>query len=118
MREILFRQYFYKGDTFLGRHEWGYTSNGVFESPATWGGSTHFINKQYIGLTDKNGVKIFEGDLVFLEDGEHSFYGKIIFEYGQFIAVSINGLDPVLSEDIESLKVIGNAHDNLELLDK
>ena len=75
---------------------------------------------QYTGLTDKNGTKIFEGDIIdFLYRSGYDDYGIVQYdadetEFG-FVYNSIyEGLGRhYQSKDIE---VIGNIYDNPELL--
>ncbi|EKZ1038186.1 hypothetical protein RAZ63_001518 [Listeria monocytogenes] len=84
---------------------------------------------QYTGLKDKNGKKIFEGDIVafseddfhvfnsqveyFLEDGYPAFDIKVpstyYFDSNVFSEVSMSGL--------YEIEVIGNIHENPELLE-
>lgn len=91
---------------------------------------------QYTGLTDKNGKKIFEGDILrgfqypFCYDGEYNYYAEIIFENCSFMTYThknpsscVRGIsdgntdlmEGWLSEDWE---VIGNIYDNPELLEE
>lgn len=84
---------------------------------------------QYTGLTDKNGKKIFEGDIVHLYAGEHSisrykgidYNALVIFRDGGFCAIDGTEEDYSLRRYnfvSQSLycEVIGNIHDNPELL--
>lgn len=91
---------------------------------------------QYTGLNDKNGKKIFEGDILrgfqypFCYDGEYNYYAEIIFENCSFMTYThknpsscVRGIsdgntdlmDGWVSEDWE---VIGNIYDNPELLEE
>lgn len=70
---------------------------------------------QYTGLTDKNGKKIFEGDILAIgENGERYQTVSVSFKDGAF-RVSHYAINLLGSRNIES-EVIGNIHDNPELL--
>ena len=81
---------------------------------------------QFTGLLDKNGRKIFEGDIVILleyvkktfdvDDGEVR-YGRGGFHVKEFSA--LNSLNTLMSYDgVFCGEVIGNIHDNPELLEE
>lgn len=120
MREILFRGKDIKGIWHIGLlahigNAW-YISNkaGVstaFEViPSTVG--------QYTGLTDKNGKKIFEGDIVQHDFGTEQI-GKqnAVVEYRQrYAGFMIKPLDNWMYCEKADCIVIGNIHDNSELL--
>ena len=72
---------------------------------------------QYTGLTDKNGVRIFEGDIVSLVKHDGLIY-KVVYVPCRYELVNSKGvncfvLDIYKSENIE---VIGNIHDNPDIL--
>ena len=90
---------------------------------------------QYTGLTDKNGKKIFEGDILrgfqypFCHDGEYNYYAEIFFADCSFMTYThknpsscVRGISDGNTELMEcwvseDWEVIGNIYDNPELLE-
>lgn len=67
---------------------------------------------QYTDLTDRNGVRIFEGDILEALSGNR---GYVVFEHGAFMKLCDPKDMPLLiATDVNA--VIGNIHDNPELM--
>ena len=134
MREILFR-----GKAIDGN--WYYGVPLIFTEDYVCMTAPHTYNKkveantigQFTGLTDKNGTKIFEGDIVKLTDvnNDIKWNAIIVFgnPYGEYCwgwNLMYIGANPKVNTDIlcwvdmeESgafIEVIGNMYDNPELL--
>ncbi|MBC2136652.1 hypothetical protein HCA93_10095 [Listeria innocua] len=69
---------------------------------------------QYTGLKDKNGKKIFEGDIGWNEHNE--CYGVVKFEEGKLLYVWENIAED-LWEVADCIEICGNIHENPEILE-
>ena len=125
MREILFRgKRVDNGEWITGNyvkagyhwHKYGKHEDWIATSAIQNGGFINLCGRgavipetvgQFTGLTDKNGVKIFEGDVVY----NRVFKAQIELINGRF---SPFGGDTFFADECE---VIGNIHDNKELLE-
>lgn len=85
------------------------------------------VIEQFTGLKDINGAEIFEGDIIFqkpLSKNSIGWVGKIIFKQGAFMAEVYERGKAVmwlfLSEfrPEKTCEVVGNIHENPELLEK
>ena len=117
MREVLFRGKTQQYTRWIyGDLNHYMCDDGVFI--AENGHSMHRVFKetvgQYTGLTDKNGKKIFEGDIV-KWDGEE--ISQIRYCNGVYRLCNAKGYYGVsLHNHYSYVEVIGNIHDNPELL--
>ena len=139
MREILFRgKRLYDGEWVYGFYvhyadRWG-RDKDLIQSLDIESGEFGFLHEvdpetvgQYTGLLDKNGKRIFEGDIVIYDNTPYNAYGHKVIgeivwhkwawkcrykEYGSTYHYAIG------AEDFFGPKseVIGNIHDNPELM--
>lgn len=123
MREILFRGKTEKGEWVQGCYTETLRYNNLHW---IWDGKNHFtVNPetvgQYTGLTDKNSKKIFEGDIVKIHY-DSAIWGnnrEVVFEEGQwfFKDNTISQKSYIGAWGNSVVEVIGNIHDNPELLE-
>ncbi|EOI0735068.1 YopX family protein [Campylobacter jejuni] len=72
----------------------------------------------WTGYFDKNGKKIYEGDILENKMTMEDLPYKVVFKWGVFYLVEIDGNDEDLMSEFlfMELEVIGNIHENAELL--
>ena len=144
MREIKFRAFskktkkmsipfgLYESPRFHSEYKGKYCTAGVVPSRflyETESETKYFYIMQYTGLKDKNGVEIYEGDILKVASNGYSNYiswtGKSCFvEYIEdrcrFIATTGEGYDTRNCFDLNcdaEIEVIGNIYENPELLE-
>lgn len=130
MREILFRgkhtHMFSSNKPLDGMWCYGYLVDKNYINDKTDRGDGEYLGEmfvdpetvgQYTGMTDKNGTKIFEGDVVEFEHGGR-VRAYVIYKDGSF-EVKNDKADVLLYLYVtyHKAEVIGNKHDNPELME-
>lgn len=130
MREILFRgKREDNGRWIKGDYQHFLCENDIYVYIGRWGEEMRSVKPetvgQFTGLIDNNGEKIFEGDIIRakIEEGNHEGFTwpdmPVGFQQGSFCLNDRNGyVFCVLGAFAASVtfEVIGNIHDNPELL--
>lgn len=130
MREILYRG---KGDTRFNSGGWVY-GVPIKDYEGDWQLCTDCTKitvlpetiGEYTGLTDKNGKKIFEGDILSVtnDDPDYDYITKVFFDCNT-LCVDVQGQDydytaigfanEIWNDECDQVEIIGNIHDNPEL---
>lgn len=117
-----------------------FDTNGTLRSNMDWYKVDPETVGRYTGLTDKNGKKIFEGDLLngfqypfyHSKSNEHNYYAEVIWFPGncafgfythkhptaKVSGISAKNADFIEDFDSDDWEIIGNIHDNPELLEE
>ena len=115
MREIKFRVWDSYHRCFLKNQNGTYIEDidFVFQNGSSFNPKSEYLIQQFTGLTDKNCVDIYEGDIV--EDEEH-YYSLISWDNdnSMYVASDVGGLCDMNFP----IKIIGNIHENPELLEQ
>ena len=132
MREILFRgKRTINGDWVYGDFVHGNERKSLRDSIFVYDSETQSFNDyeinpstigQYTGLTDKNGKRIFEGDIVKTDkfsEPNKQYIIKYDLQFGAFIGQDrYNVYFVTFDGDSDEFEVVGNIYDNPEFLEK
>ena len=128
MREILFRGRTTQGKEWVSGYYAKYSEGHFIGAHNSYGTMLWFevdpeTVGQFTGLTDKNGKKIFEGDILRYWSNYHKRYiYQGVVDYGNFNCSCCDGvygwfLDGGDVREINMYDICGNIHDNPELLE-
>ena len=112
MRQIKFRAWHKTGEAMMPDVKNVHTLNSEFQND-------NLIFMQFTGLKDRNGVEVYEGDLVKKDDDKFVKAGVVSFIHGCWMVASKSGEQYFnLHWHLSQVEVIGNIHQNPELLEQ
>ena len=131
-REIKFKVWCNENEQFIQFNKMGFLEDGSLwyvqgideneeeTDPPYFENQNDWELMQYTGLKDKNGVEIYEGDILF-----HPLQGrrKVFYPYSETVASYglrdiDNGFGSTLQDSHAIWEVIGNIYENKELLER
>jgi uncharacterized phage protein (TIGR01671 family) len=125
MREILFRgKREDNGQWIQGDYQHFHIENDIYVYIGRWGEEMRSVKPetigQFTGLTDKNGKKIFEGDIVkaLRICNQEVWTGYVVMWKGCFALKDAKTRNVPAIDLFNVYEVIGNIHDNPELLEE
>lgn len=119
MRDFRVWSFYWKKYATEAELHMGSTVDAIFEDTdgVPHHENTDIIVEQFIGINDKNDKEIYEGDIVTLDDeGEELDCSLVFFKEGCFRVG--DGVENEAGHYLTHWRIIGNIHENPELLEE
>jgi len=122
MESVNFIKFFLNDYTMVSTRYRDEKSKKIYDDQFAYGqedGSDNVILMQFIGLHDKNGIEIYEGDIISAYNGR--IKGPVIFDKRGLAFGVPNGPNEIYQFSMnflesKDIKVIGNIYENPEIL--